>query len=69
MMICVLIVLLQTLAFVAITILFSQMLTNVKISKVKKQLETNKPILAFFHPYADACGGGEKVLFQAISAL
>ena len=69
MMICVLIVLLQTLAFVAITILFSQMLTNVKISKVKKQLETNKPILAFFRPYADACGGGEKVLFQAISAL
>jgi hypothetical protein len=45
------------------------MLTKFKISKIKRRLETKKPILAFFHPYADACGGGEKVLFQAISAL
>ena len=22
-----------------------------------------KPVVAFFHPAADACGGGEKVLF------
>jgi hypothetical protein len=32
-------------------------------------LNNNQPVIGFFHPAADACGGGEKVLFQAIQAL
>ena len=34
-----------------------------------KNLNTSLKTIGFFHPYCDTCGGGEKVLFQAIEAL
>lgn len=41
----------------------------VRIRQLKVFLNNNQPVIGFFHPAADACGGGEKVLFQAIKAL
>lgn len=43
--------------------------TYVRRRQLKVFSRNNQPVIAFFHPAADACGGGEKVLFQAISAL
>lgn len=40
-----------------------------KLNQNRIDLKSKKPIIAFFHPAADACGGGEKVLFNAILAL
>ena len=42
--------------------------TWLKLRKNKKQSGAKK-IIGFFHPFCDAGGGGEKVLFQAIHAL
>lgn len=35
----------------------------------KKKNKNNKVTVAFFHPYCNAGGGGEKVLWVAIQAL
>lgn len=34
-----------------------------------KQRTNARKVIAFFHPFCDAGGGGEKVLFQALHAL
>ena len=39
-------------------------------AKEGDQNSNNLPlIIGFFHPFCDAMGGGEKVLFQAIKAI
>ena len=39
-------------------------------AKEGDQNSNNSPlIIGFFHPFCDAMGGGEKVLFQAIKAI
>lgn len=38
------------------------------LKKIKQQTGARK-VIAFFHPFCDAGGGGEKVLFQALHAL
>jgi hypothetical protein len=50
-----------TLVF-ALLIAVTRLLTAIKVQWGKNTLKQDKTI-AFFHPYADACGGGEKVLF------
>jgi alpha-1,2-mannosyltransferase len=35
----------------------------------KKVGNKDAKVVGFFHPFCDAGGGGEKVLFQAISAI
>lgn len=32
-------------------------------------LKEDQKIIAFYHPYTNACGGGEKVLFLALQAI
>lgn len=34
-----------------------------------KEKTGKRRVIAFFHPFCDAGGGGEKVLFQALHAL
>ena len=44
----------------------------VRLAKLRRQSTTgdrNPRIIAFFHPFCDAMGGGEKVLFQALKAI
>ena len=49
---------------------FMRIITYLRIKQNRAILNApNSPIIGFFHPAADACGGGEKVLFNAISAL
>ena len=57
------------LTIVALTRVYAYvMLKNVKSKfKVEKGAETK--VIGFFHPACDAGAGGEKVLWQAVSAL
>lgn len=54
---------------ISVFIVFTRLLTRIKLNNLKTKFNTTSETIGFFHPYADACGGGEKVLFQAIFAL
>lgn len=54
--------------------------TKLRLASFKRELRSSKHVggksdkreprvIGFFHPFCDAMGGGEKVLFQAIKAL
>ena len=47
--------------------------TKLRLDQFKKGIKTvdnAKPrVIGFFHPFCDAMGGGEKVLFQALKAI
>jgi hypothetical protein len=52
----------------SILIVLVRVTTASKLAKVKQQLslqgyDVNSKVVGFFHPFCDACGGGEKVLF------
>ena len=68
-----LLILIKCFAVAIVLILFFivtlRIATFVRRRQLKLYLRNNQPLIGFFHPAADACGGGEKVLFQAISAL
>lgn len=49
-------------------VLFIRIVIGKKRSSLKKNTG-NKYIIAFFHPFTNACGGGEKVLFLALSSI
>ena len=69
------------LLFVAIGLI--RLATKVRLSNLRKNVITEvgsaastkngkqrRPrIIGFFHPFCDAMGGGEKVLYQAIKAI
>ena len=58
-------VLVAILSVIAVVII--RLKQSCKLAKLKGS--DNRPVLAFFHPAADAMGGGEKVLYQALQAL
>ena len=56
------------------TILIIRLANALKLRKLRQKLpkhdEDCEPrIIGFFHPFCDAMGGGEKVLFQALNAI
>ena len=62
-MISVLSVIAVTVVYFVLTVFVVRLVTSYRISKLKQKLGTRKQVIAFFHPFAEACGGGEKVLF------
>ena len=55
-------------ALLALRIIFTRLSTWNALNKIKQQTGARR-VIAFFHPFCDAGGGGEKVLFQALHAL
>jgi len=46
--------------------------THLRLQSFKAKVRTGEQqprVFGFFHPFCDAMGGGEKVLFQAINAI
>ena len=46
--------------------------TKARLAELRKEVQHSSEatkIIGFFHPFCDAMGGGEKVLFQALKAI
>ncbi|CAI2367033.1 unnamed protein product [Moneuplotes crassus] len=59
-------------SFVSVCLILTGMFlcfTNFRKRILMNQVFESKKIIGFYHPYTNACGGGEKVLFLALKAI
>jgi alpha-1,2-mannosyltransferase len=61
-------VLLLVITLFLLRVIYTRFSNWTALEKIKQQTGARR-VIAFFHPFCDAGGGGEKVLFQALHAL